>query len=326
LKWQVFVDAWGDGTVDFAYSSFVPGTGSWATTWNNSLNGIPTKYMAPTAPGGNITVIFKDPVAGKYSKHKITYKVTDGCHNYSSCTEELTVTDLKPPTPYCIHLSTALMAVPQGAPAGTTPMVEIWAKDFDRGAEDGCTAREDLRYTFGDGKINPAKLEVAHYFNDNGEYTGTDAATRYRAGELQYWRPADKSSAMIFTSPGTKDLKVRVWDWNLNSDWCSVDLRIVCNGNGCPTNAGSRIAGTVATESNQTVNNVTVTIDANIAEYPVSVTTPSTGSFERTVPNDLDYEVTASKAGDFLNGVSTLDLVMIQRHILGIQALATPYK
>ncbi|MBK9565423.1 MAG: hypothetical protein IPO37_09655 [Saprospiraceae bacterium] len=103
-------------------------------------------------------------------------------------------------------------------------------------------------------------------------------------------------------------------------------LKVICNGTGCPGGAGSRIAGTVATESNQAVNNVTVTIDANITEYPVSVTTPANGTYEKSVPNGIDYEVTASKGGDYINGVSTLDLVLIQQHILGINTISSPYK
>jgi hypothetical protein len=38
------------------------------------------------------------------------------------------------------------------------------------------------------------------------------------------------------------------------------------------------------------------------------------------------YNIDGEKAGEFLNGVSTLDIVMIQRHILGIELLSTPYK
>jgi hypothetical protein len=40
---------------------------------------------------------------------------------------------------------------------------------------------------------------------------------------------------------------------------------------------------------------------------------------------DVDYVVEANKGGDYLNGVSTLDLVMIQRHILGLQTLDNNY-
>jgi len=39
-----------------------------------------------------------------------------------------------------------------------------------------------------------------------------------------------------------------------------------------------------------------------------------------------DFQVSASKDGDDLNGVSTLDIVLIQRHILGIESLDSPYK
>jgi hypothetical protein len=38
------------------------------------------------------------------------------------------------------------------------------------------------------------------------------------------------------------------------------------------------------------------------------------------------YEITAKKDDDYLNGVTTLDLVLIQKHVLGIEALDSPYK
>ena len=34
-----------------------------------------------------------------------------------------------------------------------------------------------------------------------------------------------------------------------------------------------------------------------------------------------DYALTADKNNDYLNGVSTLDLVLIQKHILGLTPL-----
>ncbi|MBL0102221.1 MAG: hypothetical protein IPP49_21100 [Saprospiraceae bacterium] len=50
------------------------------------------------------------------------------------------------------------------------------------------------------------------------------------------------------------------------------------------------------------------------------------GTYDMMVASGQDYQITASKGGDYLNGVSTLDLVLIQRHILGIQTLDSPYK
>jgi hypothetical protein len=341
LKWEVFVDAWGDGTWDYAYSSFrtnITSNGGFAdvtyggiSSSTNPAGTIPTKYLAPTVPGDDATIDFRYPITGKYSHHKILWRVYDGCHNSTQCIEEIEVKDLKPPTPYCIHLSTALMQVPVGAPAGSAPMVEIWARDFDRGSTDFCTAQQDLKFTFNNWLPNADRIYSEHYFDAAGKgYDITASNTiKYNAGEYQRWLPSQKSSSMIFTKanlPGVT-LKMSVIDWNNNVDYCSVDLRLVCNDPiNCPPSAGSRIAGTVKTAGDQPVNNVTVTIDANITEYPVSVMTPATGSFEKTVPSGLDYEVTASKGGDYINGVSTLDLVMIQRHILGIQTFDSPYK
>jgi len=43
-------------------------------------------------------------------------------------------------------------------------------------------------------------------------------------------------------------------------------------------------------------------------------------------PIDYNYALSASKDVDYTNGVSTLDLVLIQKHILGLSALDSPYK
>jgi hypothetical protein len=290
LKWEVFVDVNANGTWDYAYSSFRTPITSNNTTWIAVSYGeftqvVPTKYLAPTAPGANATIDFRFPVTGKESDHKVLWRVYDGCHNATQCLEEINVRDNKPPTPYCIHLSTALMQVPAGSAAGTQPMVEVWAKDFNINSEDNCTAKEDLKFTFDNWKPLTENEGSAHYFDAAGvrsEVGSAAADTRYMNGELQRWIPSMKSSAKVFTKkdlPGVT-LKMSVIDWNGQVDFCSVDLRLVCNDPVNCAQAGSRIAGTVSTESNQGVNNVTVTIDAH-PEYPVSVTTPTSGAFEK---------------------------------------------
>ncbi|MCI4649720.1 T9SS type A sorting domain-containing protein, partial [Phaeodactylibacter sp.] len=40
----------------------------------------------------------------------------------------------------------------------------------------------------------------------------------------------------------------------------------------------------------------------------------------------LDYTITPQRDGDYLNGVSTFDLVLISKHILGVEPLDSPYK
>ncbi|MBK6667278.1 MAG: T9SS type A sorting domain-containing protein [Saprospiraceae bacterium] len=89
---------------------------------------------------------------------------------------------------------------------------------------------------------------------------------------------------------------------------------------------GSRVSGTVATASGQGVKDVTVEFATNAPEYPKASQTLVNGTFGEEHPNGFNYTVKAAKNSDYLNGVSTLDLVMIQRHILGLQALDSNYK
>ncbi|MGB4837449.1 MAG: dockerin type I domain-containing protein, partial [Saprospiraceae bacterium] len=339
LKWEVFVDVWADGTWDYAYSSFVASTtanGGFAPTTyggisssTNPAGSIPTKYIPATSNGINAKIDFKDPIAGKYSKHKVLWRVYDGCHNATQCEEVIEVKDLKPPTPYCIHLSTALMQVPVGAPAGSAPMVEIWARDFDRGSTDFCTAQQDLKFTFNNWLPNADRIYSEHYFDAAGKgYDITASNTiKYNAGEYQRWLPSQKSSSMIFTKanlPGVT-LKMSVIDWNNNVDYCSVDLRLVCNDPiNCPPGSATRIAGNVHTESGQGVMNVDIVTTSNLPENPTIYKTDNKGNYGLEIYTDT--ELSAHKNDDVMNGVSTLDLVMIQRHILGIEPITSPYK
>ncbi|HMR88237.1 MAG TPA: dockerin type I domain-containing protein [Saprospiraceae bacterium] len=57
----------------------------------------------------------------------------------------------------------------------------------------------------------------------------------------------------------------------------------------------------------------------------------TTGHYQFQLPNGNDYKITAKLVGgerydDFLNGVTTLDLVLIQRHILGLVPLSSASK
>ena len=57
-----------------------------------------------------------------------------------------------------------------------------------------------------------------------------------------------------------------------------------------------------------------------------SMSTEDNGAYTFTLPTGGDYTITPEKNVNPLNGVSTFDLVLISKHILGIQTLDTPYK
>ncbi len=359
LKWTVIVDLWADGTDDIEYTSFIAPNndvsnmrnGNFDAIRDDNENGIPDVYVAPTANGAAIPAnsIILPTIAGKMSNHKVAWKVTDGCHNFATCHSSFMVADKKAPTPVCIPLSTALMQDPDGS-GPLLPMVELWAIDFMNKSYDNCTDESDLLYTFDDWAPRIAdtviqtrlvNVDKAHYFNSKGQAVAAyparstnsvekAAEASYLAGNLQLWIPENRSAAKVWVSgdiaPGVKktvDVHVTVWDKKFNHDYCWTTLDLILN---VDEPIGSRIAGFVMTEKNQPVSNVNVNIDANITEYPKTVSTAVAGTYDMMVASGQDYQITASKGGDYLNGVSTLDLVLIQRHILGIQTLDSPYK
>jgi hypothetical protein len=85
------------------------------------------------------------------------------------------------------------------------------------------------------------------------------------------------------------------------------------------------VDGNVVTETGQPVSNVVIFLDA--ADASQNLTTGLDGVFAfQDIPACQVEELTFSKNDDFGNGVSTLDLIIVQKHILGIQPLNSPYK
>jgi subtilisin-like proprotein convertase family protein len=284
LKWQVFVDLWGDGTNDLEYSSFLPPFDSQFNDTNG--NGIPDVYLSPTANGETVSVPLPD-IAGSMSNHKVFWKVTDGCNNVTTCDYEFMVVDKKAPTPYCISVSTAVMDMgPDGQPG-----VELWASDFNIGSFDNCTAQEDLLYSFSGTSFVP-----------NRTFGCDDVAN----------------------SP--VEVQMYVWDEKGNNDFCSVFLTIVDNQGLCEPDGTRMVAGNVNTESGTPVSDVEASLASALPEYPKTDMTDDFGFYSFNVAANNNYMVDASKDVDYLNGVSTLDLVKIQRHILGLENLDSPYK
>ena len=85
------------------------------------------------------------------------------------------------------------------------------------------------------------------------------------------------------------------------------------------------IAGVITTEENEGIEDVEVGIIIN--ENDATVLSYSDGGYEySSYDNGLTANITPYKNTFPLNGVSVLDLVLISKHILGIEALDSPYK
>ena len=287
LSWTVQVDLNSDWTIDYTFSSTAP--------INSGF------YIAPSRNGEEVKITLPEGVFGSMSNHTVTWRVSDGCGNITSCTSSFMVIDNIPPTPYCVNLSTALMENGQ---------VELWACDFDLGAFDNCSEQENLRFTFTD--VRP---------QDDPSYN-----------------PLTKCSSKIFTCDDIEQaggqvitLDVYVWDEKDNSDFCTVFLTLIDNNGSCDdigNNPMAQIGGTISTIHGEPLENVEVSmINSAQPEYPSYQMTDNLGHFAFNNNSMYQtYELSGFNNGNPLNGVSTLDLVLIQRHILGLEALDSPYK
>jgi len=123
---------------------------------------------------------------------------------------------------------------------------------------------------------------------------------------------------------GMNDVEIWVTDASGNQDFCTTTINIQDNGGGC---TGSKISGLVQTSSDDMINEVKVT-KTNMTNYSSEFyMTPFEGKYNFINPSiETSYEIKAEKNTEHSNGVSTLDLVLVQRHILGLQELDSPYK
>ena len=91
-----------------------------------------------------------------------------------------------------------------------------------------------------------------------------------------------------------------------------------------PVASNTIISGHLRTEEDEMVELVVVnTSGAGIEE---TMETIDDGYYEFELPVENNYTVEPSRNDNPLNGISTMDLILISRHILGIESLDSPYK
>ena len=121
-----------------------------------------------------------------------------------------------------------------------------------------------------------------------------------------------------------------VWDEYKNFDYCTVELNLQDNsGDACNEDdaEGLALSGQIATEPGDEFNDLDVMLSSSDVEMVNSTTTDNDGWYEFYGLNSNEsYTVLPTKNDDFNNGLSTLDIVLLQRHILEMQYLDSPYK
>jgi hypothetical protein len=121
---------------------------------------------------------------------------------------------------------------------------------------------------------------------------------------------------------------VELWSIDLagNADYCLTFVDVQDNMNNCSVTHGT-VAGALTTESGSGLEDASVALEGTVPPVSMTATTDASGQFAlQGVPFLGNYTVTPMKDNDPLNGVSTFDLVLINKHILGLDPLNTPYK
>jgi len=223
--------------------------------------------------------------------YTITFTVSDQCGNTSTCARSFSVVDGKQPTPVCIF-GIASTVMPS---AGE---VTIWASDFESGSSfDNCTDYDNLIFSF-------SPVIDGQPIDDNIVITCDDI-------------PAD----------GLVPVTLYVTDESGNNDFCTTFINVQDPTGACP--GPNNIFGSVQTEYQEAVEEVTITVNDGNTPMLTPVVTLSDGQFSINSTAGMtnsSYDVVAAKDINYLNGVTTYDLVLISKHILGIELLDSPYK
>lgn len=291
LTIKIFLDAFSDGILD---------------------GNVTASVLSGTYPDYLLSGVY--PIGA----HIFEVHVEDGCGNFTQVDIPFSVVDCKAPVPVCINgLAIELMPTEPNTDADGDGDIDagamaIWASDF-------------LVSLPGVDCTGPIKYSI-HKSDD--VVAGTDI-------------PSSDQTGIVLTCDDLGTVIVRIYAWDSafnpyavqpdgtvggpNFDWCETYILVqdnmfdLCGG-------GARIAGLIQTEEVEPVTGVQVSLSGNMSG---TTNTPANGTYSfnnLTTGTQGDYTVAPELDAVPLNGVSTFDLVLISRHILGVQPLGSPYK
>lgn len=248
-------------------------------------------------PLNNITGPAVD-ASGTYpiGTHRIVYTVWDQCGNKTTCSHDFTIKNCKKPTPICVdNIVVVLMPVDT-----TGDGIADWAMiDLPANVTEHCTDCVPASF-------HPCGYPVVYSFS-------ADTTDKVRT----------------FTCENIGLYPVEMWvtailpDGTITQDYCSTFIHFQDNSGVCDDyRTPLDIQGTVKTITEEPVKDVSIIV---LGSETGPHMTNADGNFMFTVMSDAEYTIIPDKYGDDLNGITTLDLVLIQKHILGLKDFADPF-
>lgn len=239
--------------------------------------------------------------------HTFVLSGADGCGNVVVRRVSFEVSDCRSPVPMCVPaLSVDLL--PSDSGGGSS---RLMAEAFLSGDIEDCSAFA-------------GELRQVRYYAFKAEDL---------AGGVEGLRLSDLTEAsrsVLFTCSDEGAVPVHVVALDAAGNWGYCTVLVVVQPGVWPSPCGEEepgtgsIGGVIADESERQMSGVEVSLSG---ESDLTYRTDETGTYSFTgLIEGYDYTVTPGLDEHHLNGVSTFDLVLISKHILGVKPLDSPYK
>lgn len=232
----------------------------------------------------------------------VTFTANDGCGNFVTQTMTVTVMDGKKPSPVCLSGIVVEM--------GQHGSVDLWAIDLEASSSDNCTPYEDLQFRIRRG---------------SGENNTTPPSTDVISLGCDVFTNGD--------TPNAAAVPVEVWvgDQSGNWDFCVTFIAVQDNMDACDDpsglgDVGAMIAGKIETTDGSKVNNVNLNLTSSDPVYNQFLAGINGSFLFNNLLSGVNYTISPSKENAYSNGITTLDILKIYRHILGTEHFSSPYE
>ncbi len=270
----------------------VPDLQKWRFVLNNTVSGDTSTFRFQWVSNAAPTV-FESPELS-YALHKVRWVVTNSVGVTKTCEKSTLVKDCKKPTIVCLNgLSVNVMP---------TQMIQLWASDFLQYGEDNVTPTPQIKYS-----IRKSGTGTGFPVDGNG----------------------DPVPSVIFTCAelGTQSVELWALDVAGNADYCETYVIVQDNLNNCmiePPIIKACITNACGLGADETVFNFVV-VAPNLPPFGY-FETGICASISQTLPANTEVTILPENDNNYLNGVSSYDLVLIQKHIDGVNLFDSPYQ
>lgn len=254
----------------------------------------------PVDQGETKQVNVPDLELGSY---KLVFKAEDGCHNVSHCSNTFEVVDCIKPTAVCLSSTTVkLLPIDLNLDGQIdTAVGEIWARELNVSSYDNCFLDVDFRI----------RIQGTGSLDKNGRLLPPDST--------------QQSLAFGCDDVGIQNVEMWVVDHYGNADYCVVSVKIDAPAEGCHGVLG-KVKGTVSSLRGAGIPDAYILLN-NALETRL-VLTNKLGQYDFS-PYQMDgtnYQIWPEKYDDPIQGITTLDVLRISKHLLLKEPFKDPFE